>query len=156
MKSTMKGLTFTLMIWVAFFVVAPAFVDAQTSGPRGSGAQTEGPSGSGSTTEGPRGSGSVTEGPSGSGSSVTLTNPLKSIDSLPELLTAILRGIVQIGFIFLVLMIIFVGFKFVTAQGKPEELTQAKTALLWTVIGGLILLGAEAIALVIESTVSKL
>ena len=85
-----------------------------------------------------------------------LTNPLKDIDTLPEFLNAILGGIVQIGTIILIMMLVYVGFLFVAARGNAEKIQGAKSALLWTVIGGLILLGATAIQLVIEGTVNSL
>ena len=85
-----------------------------------------------------------------------LTNPLGSIDSLPEFMTAILRAIVTLGSIVLTLAIIYVGFLFVKAQGNAEQISAARSALLWTVIGGLILLGAETVGLVIENTVESL
>ena len=90
---------------------------------------------------------------SGGGS---LTNPLNNISSLPELLRAILAGVVEIGAIFLTLMIVYVGFLFVAARGNEEKISSARSALLWTIIGGLILLGAQAIELVIEATVKTL
>lgn len=68
----------------------------------------------------------------------------------------ILQAVVTLGGILLTLMLVFVGFKFVVAQGNPEELKSARTMLLWTVIGGLILLGAEAISQVIQNTVHAL
>lgn len=86
----------------------------------------------------------------------TLVNPLNSINSLPELLTAILKGVVEIGAIFLTLMLVYVGFLFVAARGNEEKIRSARDALMWTVIGGLILLGAEAISLVIQATVKTL
>lgn len=85
-----------------------------------------------------------------------LTNPLNNINSLPDLLTAILKGVVEIGSIFLTVMLVYVGFLFVAAQGNAEKLSSARSALIWTIIGGLILLGAEAISLVIQSTVKTL
>lgn len=85
-----------------------------------------------------------------------LVNPLQNIDSFPDLLNAIIGAIVDIGFIVLILMLVFVGFKFVAAQGREEELRNARSALVWTVIGGLILLGAEAISLVVQSTAEAL
>ena len=90
---------------------------------------------------------------SGSGG---LVNPLNNIDSLPDLLTAILDAVVQLGAIILVIAIVYVGFKFVVAQGNEERIKEARGALVWTVIGGLILLGAQAISLVIQQTVSAL
>lgn len=85
-----------------------------------------------------------------------LTNPLNNIESLPQLLQAVLNAIVRIGTIILTLALVYVGFLFVAAQGNEEKLKNAKSSLLWTVIGGLILLGASAIGAVISSTVGSL
>lgn len=91
----------------------------------------------------------------GSGSGQTLINPLRA-DSIPELLSVILEALVRLGTIALVLALVYVGFKFVAAQGKDEKIKEAREALMWTVIGGLILLGASGIALVIQNTVEAL
>lgn len=96
------------------------------------------------------------EGGTNPGASGGLTNPLNDIDSLPEFLNAILGGIVQIGTIILIMMLVYVGFLFVAARGNAEKIQGAKSALVWTVIGGLILLGATSIQLVIEGTVNSL
>ena len=84
-----------------------------------------------------------------------LKNPLKDIDSLEDLLSAILEAVVRLGGIILVIAIVYVGFKFVVAQGNEEKIKEARSALVWTVIGGLILLGAQAISLVIQETASS-
>jgi len=89
-------------------------------------------------------------------SSGGLQNPLNNIASLPDFLNAILDAVVQLGSIVLVLAIVYVGFLFVKAQGKEEEIKNARDALMWTVIGGLILLGAKTVGLVITSTVGAL
>ena len=91
----------------------------------------------------------------GSTSGTGLQNPLQAQD-LQTLLLEILGYVQLIGGIFLTLAIVFVGFKFVTARGNPEEVGKARSALMWTVIGGLLLLGAQAIAIVISSTVQSL
>jgi hypothetical protein len=109
-----------------------------------------------SVTGSPPAGGSVTGTPPDTSGEGSLTNPLNSINSLPELLTAILKGVVEIGAIFLTLMIVYVGFLFVAARGNEEKIRSARDALMWTVIGGLILLGAEAISLVIQATVKTL
>lgn len=85
----------------------------------------------------------------------TLVNPLK-YDTLDSLLTAVLKAAIQIGSIVLTLALVWVGFKFVAARGNEEKIRAAKTALMWTIIGGLILLGATAIQTVITSTVSNI
>lgn len=85
-----------------------------------------------------------------------LINPLNKIGSFPQLLTAILGAVVTIGSIVLVLALVYTGFLFVAAQGSEEKIRSAKSALMWTVIGGLILLGAQTISMVIETTVNNL
>lgn len=85
-----------------------------------------------------------------------LVNPLKDIKTLPDLINVIIQGIVQVAGIALTVALIIVGFRFVAAQGKPEELKKVRTALMWTLIGGLILLGAAAISQLVQSTVTNL
>jgi hypothetical protein len=53
-------------------------------------------------------------------------------------------------------MLVFVGFKFVTAQGSDTKIVEARQMLLWTVVGALILLGAKAIQEGIIATVKAL
>ncbi len=90
-----------------------------------------------------------------SGGGATLENPLRA-GSLPELLTIVLEAVVQIGSILLVLALVWVGFLFVMAQGAEEKIRDARGALVWTVIGGMLLLGAKAISEVIQATVQTL
>ncbi|HEV7121224.1 MAG TPA: pilin [Candidatus Paceibacterota bacterium] len=92
----------------------------------------------------------------GNTSGTLLVNPLKGITSLPDLLKAVLGAIMEIGTIVLILALVWVGFSFVRAQGNPEELKKARSALVWTIIGGAILLGAQALSDVIQSTVNNL
>jgi hypothetical protein len=89
-------------------------------------------------------------------SGTTLLNPLKSGTSLESFLASILAFVVRIGAIIVVLMVVYVGYKFVVAQGEPGKISEARKALLWTIVGALILLGAEAIAAAIQATVSAL
>ncbi len=84
-----------------------------------------------------------------------LVNPLRA-GSLPELVAVILQAVVELGSIAIVLMLVWSGFLFVKAQGNPGELETARKALFNTVIGGLLLLGASGIALILRSTVESL
>lgn len=89
--------------------------------------------------------------------SITLINPLGPGASVSSFLLSILNIITTtIGPVIVILMLVFVGFKFVTAQGEPGKITEARQMLLWTVVGALILLGAEVIAIGIEATVKAL
>ena len=94
---------------------------------------------------------------------VFLMNPLKGVDCsrgkgncLSAFLLNILDIVITLGSIVVVLMLVFVGFKFVAAQGKPGEVEAARGMLLWTLVGALILLGAKAIAMGVEATVKAL
>ena len=82
-------------------------------------------------------------------------NPLR-VDSLEALLTAVLNIIIYMSFPIIVLMIVYTGFLFISAQGNPQKIEAARKALIWTVIGGLIVLGAKALAVGIEATVRAL
>ncbi|MFA5744780.1 MAG: hypothetical protein WC887_01040 [Candidatus Paceibacterota bacterium] len=96
------------------------------------------------------------------GQNVTLINPLGNcVDNgsgncLSALLTKILDFVIRIGAIVIVFMLIYIGYLFVMARGVPGEITKAKEALKWTVIGALILLGAQAISLGIQATVQAI
>jgi hypothetical protein len=85
-----------------------------------------------------------------------ICNPLGTTSTVPDLIKTILKGALTIGIPVVALAIIYCGFLFVVARGKPEELKKAKDALLWTVIGAAVLLGAYAIAQMISSTVLAL
>jgi hypothetical protein len=90
------------------------------------------------------------------GSNVTLINPLQGGTSLESFLNNILAFVIRIGTIVVILMLVYVGYLFVVARGEPAKITEARSALLWTVVGALILLGAQAIAIGITATVKAL
>jgi len=83
-------------------------------------------------------------------------NPLQGGGNLQSFLLNILSFVIDIGGIFVVLMLVYVGYLFVVAQGNETKISAARSALLWTVIGALILLGSKAIALGIQATVTAL
>jgi hypothetical protein len=85
-----------------------------------------------------------------------IVNPLGETSSIPKLIHDILEGAVKIGMPIVVLAIVYCGFLFVSAQGKPESIEKAKSALLYTLIGAAILLGSWAIAQLIVDTVKGL
>ncbi|TSD03387.1 MAG: hypothetical protein Athens071416_68 [Parcubacteria group bacterium Athens0714_16] len=86
-----------------------------------------------------------------------LTNPLGTTKTVPALITKILTDIVTpIGSVVIIFFIIYAGFLFVKAQGKPEEITKAKEILLYVVIGAAVILGANLIAAVVSGTINNL
>ena len=90
------------------------------------------------------------------GTNITLLNPLQGGESLESFLGNILKFVIRIGTIIVILMMVYVGYKFVAARGEPAKIIEARQALLWTVVGALILLGAQAIALGIKATIDAL
>ncbi len=83
------------------------------------------------------------------------TDPLGDI-SLYDFLLLILNAVIFILFPIIVLMIVYTGFLFVAAQGNAAKLQEARRALIWTVIGALIVLGSKALALAIQATVKNI
>lgn len=163
----MKYLALPILTLVFFFAVAP-LASAVQSGPTATAAQCDPTAGTGCQTgftcqlsgdgtgvcvqSGP----AATNGTTASGPSQQLLNPLKSGTSLESLLKNILDFMIRIGTIFIILMIVYIGFRFVAAQGEPGELQKAREMLMWTVVGALILLGAQAISSAIEATAKAL
>lgn len=87
----------------------------------------------------------------------SIENPLRSdIDTIPKFIEAIITAVLYIGVPIVALAIIYTGFLFVSAQGNSEKLTKAKKALLYTLIGAVLLLGAFVIANAIQSTVHEI
>ncbi|MBP9856179.1 MAG: hypothetical protein KBC48_02675 [Candidatus Pacebacteria bacterium] len=89
------------------------------------------------------------------GPSGQIVNPIKYND-LMSFINALIEIVIQIGTPILVLAVIYVGFLFVQASGKPEKLNEAKSALVYTLIGAAIVLGAFIISAAIKGTVDQL
>ena len=84
-----------------------------------------------------------------------IENPI-GLDTIQDLLAAILSAIVQIAIPFLVLAVMWVGFLFVAARGNPNKLADARQALFYTLIGALIILGAQTLSVILSGTISQL
>ncbi len=87
--------------------------------------------------------------------STQLINPIKYKD-FSEFVKAVIKVAVQVLTPFVVLAFVYSGFLFVKAQGKPEDIEKAKSAIYWSVIGALILFGAWGFAQIIELTVKTI
>ena len=93
--------------------------------------------------------------PIGNTATTTINNPI-SVNNINDFIKVILVGVIKIGIPIVALAIIYSGFLFVSAQGNPEKLKEAKRALMYTLIGAAILLGSWAIAQIISETVLAL
>ena len=87
---------------------------------------------------------------------VRLDNPLGSTHDVPTLISKLLDIVIKVGVPLVALAIIWTGYLFIAARGKAEEIAKAKQALLYTLIGALILLGAYAIASAVVSTIDAI
>lgn len=82
-------------------------------------------------------------------------NPL-GYTSITTLVSNVIQAIVYIAFPIIILFLVYAGFLFVTAQGNEEKITTAKRVLLWTIIGALLVLGAQVLVLAISGTVEQI
>lgn len=83
-------------------------------------------------------------------------NPLGKNTTLFTVIVRVVDGLIILAIPIVVFMVIYAGFLFVTAQGNVEKLEKAKRAILYSLIGALILVGAWAIADLIRSTIESL
>lgn len=94
---------------------------------------------------------------SGNGVQFSFRNPLgPNVNDLGTFLKLLLNFVTELAIPIIVLMLIYTGFKFVAAQGNSDKLAEARRILLWTLIGAGIILGANAILLAIQGTVTQI
>lgn len=88
---------------------------------------------------------------------VTLNNPLEAsgITDIPSLLAAILAIVQIIAIPIVVLFIIYAGFLYVTASGKPDQIATAHRAVLYALIGAVLIVGATVLIEVVNQTVAQ-
>lgn len=80
-----------------------------------------------------------------------LTNPIK-VSNVQEALFLTVDLMIFIGTILAVLAFIFIGFKFVMAQGNDTELSNAKKWFMYAAIGTAVLISSKVIVEVIKNT----
>lgn len=85
----------------------------------------------------------------------TLSNPVPGGGATLEDFILLLLEILQmVLFPVLVLCIIYAGFLLVTAGGDEAQVTKSKTVIMWTLVGGAIIISAKVIQAFISSTVA--
>jgi hypothetical protein len=97
----------------------------------------------------------VTFGAGGTDINVSIENPLKA-QSFEDLIGDMMNVVIQLGIPIIAILIMFSGFKFIEAQGKPTKLEEAKKSLWYVLIGTAVVLGAGTILTIIRSTVDVL
>lgn len=88
------------------------------------------------------------------GSAVQLENPLE-VTTIEGLLVAILNILIIIAIPLIVFYIIYAGFLYVTARGNAAQVEQATRALTYAIIGGVLIIGAVAIAEIVKNLVGS-
>jgi hypothetical protein len=86
--------------------------------------------------------------------SVQLENPLEA-DNIRELLVDILEVVIVFALPIIVFFIIYAGYLYATARGNASQIEQATRALTYAVIGGVVVLGATAIARIVGNIVTQ-
>lgn len=89
---------------------------------------------------------------SGPGLQYNILSPL-NVDSFEALIVAILNTLLIFAVPIIVIFIIYAGFNYVMAQGNPEKITTATRQLTYALIGGVLILGAVALAQVVREIV---
>jgi len=90
------------------------------------------------------------------GNTAVLKNPLSNISSIPAFFLAIIDILMIFAVPFIVFFIIYAGFLYVTARGNAETIKKAHNALLYALIGGLLILGSRTLLTIIENTVTQI
>lgn len=90
---------------------------------------------------------------SSTGGGIKIPNPLEGINSITALFAALLEILLIFAVPIVVFFIIYAGFLYVTARGNVETVSRAHRALLYAVIGGVLILGASVLIDVIQGTV---
>ncbi len=79
-------------------------------------------------------------------------NPISKGDDIYVLIKSLLDVVVKVGTYIVIVMVIYSGFLFVKAQGNESAISEAKSTFFWTVIGGVVLIGAKVLAGVVCNT----
>tara|TARA_B100000508_G_scaffold64300_2_gene50427 strand:+ start:2577 stop:2858 length:282 start_codon:yes stop_codon:yes gene_type:complete len=85
----------------------------------------------------------------------SFNNPLTftNIGGPGGLLDAVLGVVMVFAIPIIVFFFIWAGFLYVTARGNPDQIAQARRALMYGMIGGVVILGAFAITAMITGVV---
>ncbi|MCX6712960.1 MAG: hypothetical protein NTY66_01995 [Candidatus Vogelbacteria bacterium] len=86
---------------------------------------------------------------------VSINNPIKA-NTFPALLQLILNIIIEVGLPIVIIGILLVGFKYITAQGKPAEITKAHEGFKWVMVGAAIIIGSRVIVALLQNTVTSI
>ena len=84
-------------------------------------------------------------------STFSIKNPI-NISSVGGLVGKFVEIFSYIAIIVAVLAIVWVGFQFILAQGKPDRMNELKTQLVWIIIGIAVIIGARIMVDIVINT----
>jgi hypothetical protein len=84
-----------------------------------------------------------------------LENPLK-FESVEGFVEGFLRAIVMIALPLITIFIVYAGFLFISARGKPGQLNEAKNNFTYVIMGAILILSAWVLATLIGGTIRQL
>jgi hypothetical protein len=87
---------------------------------------------------------------------ICLDNPLGEDSTITKLIEAILDILLVFAVPVIVFFIILAGFNYVTARGDTGKIEKAHMALLYALIGGVLILGARVLIDVIGGTIDSI
>lgn len=87
--------------------------------------------------------------------STAVQNPLVA-NSITELFQAIIDIVMIFAIPIIVFFIVYAGFLYVTARGSTETIQKAHRALLYAIIGALLIIGANVLIDVVGGTVQSI
>jgi len=99
--------------------------------------------------------GGVNDGSGGGGGSTSIVNPLQA-NSIVELFTSLIEIVMVFAIPIIVFFIVYAGFLYVTARGSVDKIQTAHKALLYALIGALLIIGANVLITVISGTVDSI
>ena len=68
-----------------------------------------------------------------------------TIQDVMGIITGLACWITRVALVFIVIGIVYYGIKFMTAQGDPTKLTEAKKSFIWGLVGVVVILGTYTI-----------
>ena len=68
-----------------------------------------------------------------------------TIQDVMGIITGLACWITRVALVFIVIAIVYYGIKFMTAQGDPTKLTEAKKSFIWGLVGVVVILGTYTI-----------
>ena len=84
-----------------------------------------------------------------------LENPLK-FPNIEKFIEGVLQAVVMIALPIITVFIVYAGFKYIFARGRPGEITKAHQNFGYVIIGTILILSAWVLATLIGGTITQL